>query len=139
MEEARPGDVRHRRSDLLASMNNVHTESIDSISSNIVSIDTGDQHFSLMIVHKQSTNHFRRFLTSGRGPEQVLRTERQPISQCYHNYVFDQQNTASRERRLKRTNYTLHTSKARGNNCNDGGFYDKRKSFETLLNRRSEP
>lgn len=73
MKETRPGDVRNRRSDLLASMNDVHTEGIDSISSNIVTIDTRDQHFSLMIVHKQTTNHLRRFLTSGRGPEQLLK------------------------------------------------------------------
>jgi hypothetical protein len=42
MEEAGSRNVGHGRSHLLTSMNHVHTESIDGVATNIVSIDARD-------------------------------------------------------------------------------------------------
>lgn len=101
MEEARPGDVRHRRSDLLAGMNDIHTEGIDRVSSNIVTIHSGDQHFPFMIVHKQTTNHFRRFLTPGVGPEQVLRSKDISVSHYVHISAFCLAKQDSKRKKIK--------------------------------------
>ena len=81
MEEAGSGDVSHRRSHLLSSMNHIHSERVNRISiqehyhyhilyflywqsnrmfflpANVISIDSRDEHFALVIVDKQSTNH----------------------------------------------------------------------------------
>lgn len=57
VKEARPSDVGDGRSHLLASMNHIHSESVDSISSDIIAINSRDQNLSLMIIHKQAANH----------------------------------------------------------------------------------
>lgn len=62
VKETRPGDVRDRRSDLLTSMNYIYTESVHSVTPNIVSVDPRDENFSFMIIHKKSPNHLEIFL-----------------------------------------------------------------------------
>lgn len=58
MKETCPGDVRYRRSHLLTCMNDVYTKGVDGIASNIVTVNSRDQNFALMIIHKQSSDHF---------------------------------------------------------------------------------
>ncbi len=43
---------------LLPCMNDVDPEGIDSISSDVIPIDTRDQDLSFMVVYKQTSNHF---------------------------------------------------------------------------------
>lgn len=57
MEEAGPGDVGHRRSDLLPRVDNIDPKGIHRIPSDVIPIHTGDQYLSLVIVHKQSADH----------------------------------------------------------------------------------
>lgn len=57
MKEGCSSDIRNWRADLLAGVYYVHPESVHCISANIVTIDTGDEHLTFVVVHKQSPNH----------------------------------------------------------------------------------
>lgn len=57
VEKARPGDVGDWRPDLLACMDHIYAEGINSIASNIIAVDPWNQDFSFVIVDKQSSNH----------------------------------------------------------------------------------
>lgn len=49
--------VGDRRADLLSCMNYVHTKRINCVPTNIVPVHAGDQHLSLVVVHKQPPDH----------------------------------------------------------------------------------
>lgn len=58
MKEAGTRNIRHWGPDLLASVNHIHTERIDGIATDVVSVDTRNQHLALVVVHKKAANHF---------------------------------------------------------------------------------
>lgn len=58
VEKAGSGDVRYGRPHLLTCMNDIYTKGIDSVPSNIVTINARDQDLAFMIVHKKSSDHF---------------------------------------------------------------------------------
>lgn len=64
MEETGPRNVCNWRSNLLSSVDDIHTECIDCISANIIPVYSGYQHLTLMVVHEQPTNHYSPILFS---------------------------------------------------------------------------
>uniref|UniRef100_A0A0B7A0U5 Uncharacterized protein n=1 Tax=Arion vulgaris TaxID=1028688 RepID=A0A0B7A0U5_9EUPU len=63
VEEAGTGYIGDRRSNLLACVNHVHTEGINSIASNIISEYSGYKNLSFVIVDEQSPNHFGKWIS----------------------------------------------------------------------------
>lgn len=57
MKEARPGDVGDGRANLLAGVNHVHAECVDSIASDIIAIHSRDENLAFVVVHEQTTDH----------------------------------------------------------------------------------
>lgn len=52
MEEGSAGNIRHWWSNLLSSMDDIHPESVHSVSSDVISINSGDEDLPFMIVNK---------------------------------------------------------------------------------------
>ncbi len=59
MKEAGTSNICNWRPNLLSSMNDVNTKSVNRVPPNVIPVDARYQHLTLVIVHKQSTNHFR--------------------------------------------------------------------------------
>lgn len=53
-------DVGHRRPDLLPGMDDVHSKRIDRVPADVIAIHPTYQHFSLVVVDEQATDHFAR-------------------------------------------------------------------------------
>jgi hypothetical protein len=62
VKETGPRDVRNRRPHLLSRMDDINAKSIHRIPSNVIPVDARNQNFPLVVVHEQTTNHFRYFL-----------------------------------------------------------------------------
>lgn len=58
MKEACACNICNWWSHLLPSMNYINTECIDCISSNVITINSRYKHFTFVIIHKKTTNHF---------------------------------------------------------------------------------
>lgn len=57
MEERSPGNISHGTSDLLSCMDDINTKGINGVSSNVISVDSGDQDLSLVVVNEEASNH----------------------------------------------------------------------------------
>jgi hypothetical protein len=57
VEEGSPCDVGDGRPDLLPGVDDVDPEGIDSVTPNVISVHPTYQHLTLVVVHKQTTNH----------------------------------------------------------------------------------
>lgn len=57
MKEAGPRNIRHRRPDLLARVNNVDTERVDRISADVVAVHARNQHLALVVVYEEAADH----------------------------------------------------------------------------------
>lgn len=61
MKEAGASNIGNWRPNLLPSMDDVNTKSVDRVPPNVIPVDARYQHLPLVIVHKQSANHFLYF------------------------------------------------------------------------------
>lgn len=61
MKKARSGDVCDRRPHLLPRMNDVNSKCIDGVPSDVVAVDSRDEHLAFVIIHEQSANHPSKF------------------------------------------------------------------------------
>ena len=57
MEKGSPGNISHGTSNLLSGMNDIHTKSVNCITSDIIPIDTRDQYLSFVVVDEEATDH----------------------------------------------------------------------------------
>lgn len=57
MEETGASNVSDWRADLLASMDHIHSECVHSISPDVISVYSGYEYLSLMVVDKQPSQH----------------------------------------------------------------------------------
>lgn len=57
MEEAGPSNVGDRRAHLLPGMDDIDPEGIDSIAADVVTVHTGDEHLTLVVVDEQAPQH----------------------------------------------------------------------------------
>lgn len=65
VKEAGPGDVGHRRANLLAGVDDVDPEGVHSISADVIAIYSRDEHLALVVVDEQAADHLVRSLIGG--------------------------------------------------------------------------
>ena len=57
MEVGGPGDVGHWGPHLSPRMDNVHSEGVHGVTTDVVPVDPGDEDLTLVVVAKQATDH----------------------------------------------------------------------------------
>lgn len=57
MEETSASNISDWRADLLPSMNHVHSESVHRISPNVITVHSGYEYLSLVVVNEQPSQH----------------------------------------------------------------------------------
>lgn len=62
VEEAGPRNVGHWRADLLAGVDDVDPKGVHGIPTDVVAVNSRDQHLALVVVDEQAANHLVRYL-----------------------------------------------------------------------------